>query len=306
MALPFRTYCRYGVLPARVLEPLGNTQIQIAMAVTLWILGALVATTSPTPECEPSSQRPGTCQLQWSALAEGMVWATSAVSLGAAFLIDHKLGDEAHWTGTLALEDSISRELRLDPAGSKKARRASDVFAYYLAPVGFGVFEAVTMLTADRPGFPFEALEDIYIVVTSTTLTVTTTFLLKATARRLRPSDPASGRPNSRVHSFPSGHTSMAFALASSMSTTAYLRGYSAWWLLPALGGASAATVGYLRIAAGAHWFLDVVAGAGLGTAIGMFYPLLAHPRKSGNTAQVRRWQVVPHAGGLGLVWRLP
>jgi hypothetical protein len=68
-------------------------------------------------------------------------------------------------------------------------------------------------------------------------------------------------RPNGGVRSFPSGHTSKAFAFAHFMH-----REYgevSPWYSIGAY--ACAATVGYMRVAKGAHWVSDVLMGAGIG-----------------------------------------
>ena len=79
--------------------------------------------------------------------------------------------------------------------------------------------------------------------------------------------------------SFPSGDTSIAFSVASSATTIAFLRGYAeAPYVLA--GGATLATgVALLRVAADVHWLTDVLAGAVLGTLVGAGMPLLLHRR---------------------------
>ena len=68
-------------------------------------------------------------------------------------------------------------------------------------------------------------------------------------------------RPNGGMHSFPSGHTSFAFAMAQVVHHEFGEK--SVWYSIGAYS--AAATVGILRISKNAHWISDVVAGAGIG-----------------------------------------
>lgn len=85
-------------------------------------------------------------------------------------------------------------------------------------------------------------------------------------------------RPANDVYtSFFSGHTALAFALATSSGVVANLRDYPsapAIWI----GGLTLATAtGYLRIAGDAHYATDVLTGAIVGSAMGLAIPLLFH-----------------------------
>lgn len=77
--------------------------------------------------------------------------------------------------------------------------------------------------------------------------------------------------------SFFSGHTTLAFAVATAAGTVNTLRGYR---LAPVVWGAGmtmAVSVGYLRIAADKHYFSDVMTGAVVGSIIGVGVPLVFH-----------------------------
>lgn len=68
-------------------------------------------------------------------------------------------------------------------------------------------------------------------------------------------------RPNGKTGSFPSGHTSLSFAMAHLMHKEYGEK--SIWYSISAY--ATATTVGVLRLAKNSHWVSDVLAGAGIG-----------------------------------------
>jgi hypothetical protein len=89
---------------------------------------------------------------------------------------------------------------------------------------------------------------------------------LKYAVGRVRPSDGSDAdefRPLSGDSSFPSGHTTEAFAVASVLSARAD------GWIVPVLSYALASGVGYARVHDRAHWASDVIAGGLAGTLIG-------------------------------------
>ena len=80
------------------------------------------------------------------------------------------------------------------------------------------------------------------------------TFTVKNLSKRTRPSD-------ADKYSFPSGHTGNAFASAEFLNQE--YGDISPWYGIA--GYSIAATTGILRVYNNAHWFSDVVAGAGVG-----------------------------------------
>ncbi len=90
--------------------------------------------------------------------------------------------------------------------------------------------------------------------------------LMKFTVGRVRPN--ASDRtfdfkPFSGNYSFPSGHTTQAFAVASVIAAH-----YDQWWV-QGLSYGLAGVVGYSRVEQNSHYASDVVAAAIIGTAVG-------------------------------------
>jgi hypothetical protein len=113
--------------------------------------------------------------------------------------------------------------------------------------------------------------------------------------------------------SFPSGHTTAAFAVASAVTEeTSDWWPHAPWVVGPLLyGGAS--LVGLARMYDDKHWASDVVIGAGIGTLSGLSVVRYNHARPHN---RVNRWLGVARAaasptvlpgtnGGLALAWRV-
>lgn len=114
-------------------------------------------------------------------------------------------------------------------------------------------------------------------------LTWGTTELFKHAIDRPRPYMYYDNPPQAKVdsgdwnNSFPSGHTAMSFAGASFASYVFWKYNPDSKWRIPvtAASYSLAATVAVLRVAGGSHFMTDVLAGALLGTAIGIGVPAL-------------------------------
>lgn len=105
---------------------------------------------------------------------------------------------------------------------------------------------------------------------------------LKFVVGRSRPDQETDGgnddfTPFSGSYSFPSGHTTQAFAIASVVANT-----YREHWWAGALAFGVAGTVGYARINDNQHYLSDVIAGAMIGSFVGWSVVNLNRARRLG------------------------
>jgi membrane-associated phospholipid phosphatase len=165
---------------------------------------------------------------------------------------------------------------------------ASDVLAFMVLPVSsIGLPVVAAQNDSTLSGAPVDAL----IITETTLIAATVNQLTKFAFARERPfvhylpRSPDGLRaltdsPSDDNLSFYSGHTNLAFALATSSGTVSTLRGYSLAPVVWASGMALATAVGYLRIAADKHYLSDVLTGVVVGSIIGVGAPLLFHHRE--------------------------
>jgi membrane-associated phospholipid phosphatase len=92
--------------------------------------------------------------------------------------------------------------------------------------------------------------------------------------------------------SFPSGHTSMAFTLASVVTEETSHRWPRAHRVVATIAYASAAGVGLARMYNDKHWASDVALGAAIGTLSGRFVVRYAHGRPGNVVDRVALWVV--------------
>ena len=104
---------------------------------------------------------------------------------------------------------------------------------------------------------------------------------------------------NNEIQSFPSGHTTVAFAF----STVLAERIDNIWARVGFYGMASLAA--YARVLNNKHWVSDVIAGAGLGLAAGLHVVSREKERASQPSGGTSRLQIHPSIGGIRLVYRL-
>ncbi|MDR0799641.1 MAG: phosphatase PAP2 family protein [Dysgonamonadaceae bacterium] len=133
------------------------------------------------------------------------------------------------------------------------------------------------------------------IAATTAAFTLSSTFLLKATTRRMRPNENSD-------QSFPSGHTAVAFACAELLRQE--YQDQSVWYGVAGYGIASVS--GFLRVYNNDHWFSDVLFGAGIGILSAQMayylYPTLKKIyTKNGKNDLSLFPSVSEHGFGLGL-----
>jgi membrane-associated phospholipid phosphatase len=178
--------------------------------------------------------------------------------------------DHCRWCARNGLDESVADALAWSDA--ELASSISDVLAFGATPLVTGGLLALAGRGDDR------WLADGLAVAESAVASGLLTQLVKVTVGRRRAFVELDSTPTVEDNlSFFSGHTSLAFAVATSAGTVASLRGDRlAPWIWGS-GLALAGTVGYLRVAADRHWLTDVAAGAAVGSAIGVAVPRLFH-----------------------------
>jgi len=132
-------------------------------------------------------------------------------------------------------------------------------------------------------GLPDQQMRgNLAVLASSLVWTATSGEWLKVLFHRERPvlyttDAPASVTNRDDLKSFPSGHTALAFAAATSYLVMAQRQGLPHRQRNTALLYGGATLVGVLRVAAGKHFPTDVLGGAVLGAGIGWLVPTI-HP----------------------------
>lgn len=174
--------------------------------------------------------------------------------------------------------------------------RTADITSSVLAFVALPVlsFAGSTASAANARSLGFAPV-DAMIVTEATLLAANINQLTKYAFARERPfvrglpsaggALPAvTGSPSDANLSFFSGHTTLAFAIATSSGTVATLRGYDAAPIVWGAGLTMAGAVGWLRIAADKHYLTDVLTGVVVGSLVGVGVPMVFHGRRTDET----------------------
>lgn len=196
----------------------------------------------------------------WSALSfRNLLWVfLVAGAIGAGFYFDSKVA-------TYPFESKL-------PGDLQRAVMLSEAFSH-----GFGVITILVLVALSSDKIRSNLMRDILVVLVPCAIST----LIKYTIVRVRPRQPeyifdlyapgfqsfyreVSNRiaelnlGGSNLQSFPSGHTTAAFALATLLSHH-FPRGKYGFYTLAVLAG-------FQRILSDAHYLSDVISGAVLGT----------------------------------------
>jgi hypothetical protein len=220
-------------------------------------------------------------------LAAPLSWNRSDREKAAAFAVI---------LGSLFLADrSIDRKAQSERSAT--TNRVSGATSTFGAEGGFGVSAALVAagLVFHDPDVRDTGRDALEAAVVAGLLDD----VVKKAAGRERPNQ-SNGRtvfePGSSNVSFASGHTTVAFAVASVIAAR------SRGWVIPGLAYALATVVGFDRINDRAHFASDVFAGAVIGTVTGRWI-VHRHLAEAGNGRRATI-DLVPIAHGLGAVIR--
>lgn len=258
---------------------------------------AAVGTTGPAEQATP----PPRALRNTSVKALGWEMGVSAAAVVALSLVAGEPASRCGWCESNAFDRSVRSALVVE--NSAAAGVFSHGLTFGLAPI---MAFSLTYWPAHRAGYRRYGAEDAAIILSSVAWTGAFTLLAKKTFDRQRPgyhfgradeTEFGAGSTEENL-SFFSGDTSLTFAFLASASTLAFMRGYPSAKFLVSVGGAVAVVAGMLRIMADVHWATDVLAGAAVGTAVGVGLPLLVHRPVVNETV---RLSPLPLRGGAGL-----
>ena len=176
-----------------------------------------------------------------------------------------------------------------------------------VSDVGVSVLLGSAVIVPFLDGAPIDALNDLVVIAQSVAWANASALTLAMATRRPRPylysekAPIALRQAPKSAFSFASSHTAASFAASTALFQTLYRRHPESAlpWVALAIGDAIALTVAIGRVQAGHHFPSDVIAGALIGTGIGLLIPAL-HSRD----VQVAPMPV-PDGVGLSLSGRL-
>ncbi len=190
--------------------------------------------------------------------------------------------DRCRWCVPPAIDVDVRRSLKWGDTDS--AALFSTLTGYVAAPV-FGIgLTALGALSSDDPSWG-RLIDDTLPILETVAISQVVTQLVKFAVARERPfvhfGSPPPSPSNDDNLSFFSGHSALAFGIATSAGMVAHWNRSRAEPTVWAIGMTLAASTAYLRIAADRHYLTDVVAGSVVGVAAGLTIPRLLHRSSS-------------------------
>jgi len=245
-------------------------------ALTVVTLAGLLA--ASTAHAEPAGPVPwyhgphGTNRVVHLAITVGGGLAYIA---SESFLKSSLAPGACRWCQPPSLDTTMRDTLIWSSPGT--AAGLSNVTGFVAAPV-FGIGMTLAgVLTSDSPNLE-RVIDDTIPVLESVVIAELATQVVKFSVGRERPfvhfGAPAPHQLDDDL-SFFSGHSALAFSLATSAGVIAHRRHA---WTEPYIwgGGMAIATfTAYLRVAGDRHYFTDVAAGSAVGVLAGLTVPLL-------------------------------
>jgi PAP2 superfamily len=224
---------------------------------TLPDLATVVPAPSPTSETDTPQRAFGaqlvydtkyvlSAPVRWDARDAMRFGAAAAAIIGTGLIFDRRESDP----GSDKENDLTELASKVEPFGAQNSLLT--LAGFYAAGVAF---DSPREVAVAQDGFTASVIASGVIAPA-----------VKWVVGRVRPADtdsPTDFKPFGSNHSFPSGHTTQAFTVASVIAAH-----YDSL-LIDTTAYTTAALVGYARHEHQAHWTSDIVAGAMLGIAVG-------------------------------------
>lgn len=189
-------------------------------------------------------------------------------------------GFAALTTGAILYADKPVNKFTVEQVRTNKSVVSAST---YVTNFG-GLYEVYTLAALGTYGLVFKKDKEKTTTLLATQAYITgaaVETVLKFLTSRQRPSyyDPVTGqnsrvfhgpfyhflkKDNSAFESFPSGHTTVAFAAA-----TVFAMEYKDIWFVPVIAYSAATSIGISRIVQNRHWISDVLVGSALGFLTG-------------------------------------
>jgi membrane-associated phospholipid phosphatase len=250
----------------------------------VWTLAFVLCAPLPALAAEAGDPPPPVRELRFHLWLDAAVVAANTAALVAVATV----GDgptRCRWCERSDL-NGVDRWFR-DRFKSSNAQAAERIGGVSLALLPLGLV-GLAVATSHHDGVSARTLGvDALILAEAVSTALLLTAISKRVTARQRPyaldlpADEIAREPRPRDENaaFFSGHTALAlaFSLATSAGTVAWLRGYRLAPLVWAMGLTLATVSGALRLAGDEHYFTDLLAGAAVGSASGFLVPYLFH-----------------------------